>query len=102
MCTIRATRILFHTSAIYEFSASAFLPVLVLISRFTQQQYGLNHIPTVFVSTKSDLDLAQQRHEVQPDVYCRRLGLQVPVAVSIKDGQTADLFHAICSVALKP
>ena len=43
-----------------------------------------------------------QRHEVQPDVYCRRLGLQVPVAVSVKEGQTADVFHAICSIALNP
>ena len=25
-----------------------------------QQQYSLDHIPTLFVATKSDLDLAQQ------------------------------------------
>ena len=43
-----------------------------------------------------------QRHEVQPDVYCRRLSLQVPVAVSVKTGQIADVFHAICSVAMHP
>ncbi|KAF8158952.1 mitochondrial Rho 1 [Mycena galopus ATCC 62051] len=67
-----------------------------------RQQYSLDHIPTLFVATKSDLDLAQQRHEVQPDVYCRRLGLQVPVAVSVKTGQTADVFHAICATALNP
>ncbi|PCH40253.1 mitochondrial Rho 1 [Wolfiporia cocos MD-104 SS10] len=67
-----------------------------------RQQYSLDHIPTLFVATKSDLDLAQQRHEVQPDVYCRRLGLQVPVAVSVKTGQIADVFHTICSIAMKP
>ncbi|KAG9315796.1 EF hand associated-domain-containing protein [Chiua virens] len=67
-----------------------------------RQQYSLDHIPTLFVATKSDLDLAQQRHEVQPDVYCRRLGLQVPVAVSVKTGQTADVFHVMCSIAMKP
>ncbi|KAJ3715456.1 P-loop containing nucleoside triphosphate hydrolase protein [Lentinula raphanica] len=67
-----------------------------------RQQYSLDHIPTLFVATKSDLDLAQQRHEVQPDVYCRRLGLQVPVAVSVKTDQTADVFHAICSIAMNP
>ncbi|KAF8903139.1 P-loop containing nucleoside triphosphate hydrolase protein [Gymnopilus junonius] len=67
-----------------------------------RQQYSLDHIPTLFVATKSDLDLALQRHEVQPDVYCRRLGLQVPVAVSVKTGQTADVFHAICSIAMNP
>ncbi|KAG6918775.1 hypothetical protein DXG01_011966 [Tephrocybe rancida] len=67
-----------------------------------RQQYSLDHIPTLFVATKSDLDLALQRHEVQPDVYCRRLGLQVPVAVSVKAGQTADVFHAICQIAMNP
>jgi len=67
-----------------------------------RQQYNLDHIPTLFVATKSDLDLAQQRHEVQPDVYCRRLGLQVPVAVSIQTGQTADVFHVMCSIAMNP
>ncbi|KAK2465261.1 hypothetical protein APHAL10511_002615 [Amanita phalloides] len=67
-----------------------------------RQQYSLDHIPTLFVATKSDLDLALQRHEVQPDVYCRRLGLQVPVSVSVKTGQLADVFHVICSIAMKP
>ncbi|KAI0056103.1 mitochondrial Rho 1 [Artomyces pyxidatus] len=67
-----------------------------------RQQYNLDHIPTLFVATKSDLDLAQQRHEVQPDVYCRRLSLQVPVAVSVKTGQIADVFNAICSIAIHP
>ncbi|KAH0586262.1 ERMES complex Ca(2+)-binding regulatory GTPase gem1 [Termitomyces sp. 'cryptogamus'] len=67
-----------------------------------RQQYSLDHIPTLFVATKSDLDLALQRHEVQPDVYCRRLGLQVPVAVSVKTSQTADVFHAICDIAMNP
>lgn len=43
-----------------------------------------------------------KRHEVQPDVYCRRLNLRVPVAVSVKDGQMADLFHVICGIALRP
>lgn len=67
-----------------------------------RQQYSLDHIPTLFVATKSDLDLAHQRHEVQPDVYCRRLGLQVPVAVSVKTGELADLFQTICSIAIRP
>ena len=53
-----------------------------------QQQYSLDHIPALFVATKSDLDLAQQRHEVQPDVYCRRLGLSAPMAVSARSGQS--------------
>ncbi|KAH9924267.1 mitochondrial Rho 1 [Epithele typhae] len=67
-----------------------------------RQQYSLDHMPTLFVATKSDLDLALQRHEVQPDVYCRRLQLQVPIAVSVKTGQIADVFHAVCKVAMNP
>ncbi|KAK0504080.1 P-loop containing nucleoside triphosphate hydrolase protein [Armillaria luteobubalina] len=67
-----------------------------------RQQYSLDHIPTLFVATKSDLDLAQQRHEVQPDVYCRRLGLQVPVSVSVKTGQIADVYHAVCGIGMNP
>ncbi|KAI0036512.1 EF hand associated-domain-containing protein [Vararia minispora EC-137] len=67
-----------------------------------RQQYSLDHVPALFVATKSDLDLAQQRHEVQPDVYCRRLNLQVPVAVSVKTGQMADVFQTICSIAMRP
>ena len=39
---------------------------------------------------------------MQPDVYCRRLNLQVPVAVNVKTGQIADVFHAICGVAMHP
>ncbi|KAG8826742.1 ERMES complex Ca(2+)-binding regulatory GTPase gem1 [Serendipita sp. 401] len=67
-----------------------------------RQQYSLDHIPSLFVATKADLDLAQQRHEVQPDVYCRRLSLQVPVAVSVKTSQTADVFATICKIAMNP
>jgi mitochondrial Rho GTPase 1 len=78
------------------------LQVLHRLLILQQQQYSLDHIPTLFVATKSDLDLAQQRHEVQPDVYCRRLFLQVPVAVSVKTVQTADVFATICRVALNP
>lgn len=67
-----------------------------------QQQYSLDHIPAVFVATKSDLDLAQQRHEVQPDVYCRRLGLPAPMAVSARLGNPTNLWLAITRVALDP
>jgi len=67
-----------------------------------RQQYSLDHIPTLFVATKSDLDLAQQRHEVQPDVYCRRLSLQVPVAVSVKTSQMANVFNALCDISMHP
>lgn len=64
--------------------------------------HNLDNIPCIYVATKSDLDLAQQRHEVQPDVYCRRLNLNVPIAVSVKANETASLFQYICAVASKP
>ena len=67
-----------------------------------RQQYSLDHIPAIFVATKSDLDLAQQRHEVQPDVYCRRLGLSAPMAVSARLGPMPNLWVAILRVALNP
>ncbi|KAK4686292.1 phosphatidylglycerol phospholipase C, partial [Tremellales sp. Uapishka_1] len=67
-----------------------------------RQQYSLDHIPAIFVATKSDLDLAQQRHEVQPDVYCRRLGIPAPMAVSAKSGPMTNLWIAVTRVALNP
>ncbi|KAK4056464.1 ERMES complex Ca(2+)-binding regulatory GTPase gem1 [Microbotryomycetes sp. JL221] len=67
-----------------------------------RQQYKLDDIPSIFVATKSDLDLAQQRHQVQPDTYCRKLSLRVPVAVSVKRGQMAGLFDLITSIAIHP
>lgn len=67
-----------------------------------RQQYSLDHIPSIFVATKSDCDLAQQRHEVQPDVYCRRLGLPAPLAVSALSGPLPNLWVAITRVALSP
>ncbi|GAA6013466.1 hypothetical protein JCM10207_008859 [Rhodosporidiobolus poonsookiae] len=67
-----------------------------------RQQYKLDDIPSLFVATKSDLDLAQQRHEVQPDTYCRKLSLRVPLAVSVKRGELADLFHTVVRIAIHP
>lgn len=67
-----------------------------------RQQYNLDHIPSIFVATKFDLDLAQQRHEVQPDVYCRRLNLPAPLAVSAQSGTLPHLWVAITRVGLNP
>ena len=43
-----------------------------------------------------------QRHEVQPDTYCRKLSLRVPLAVSVKRGELADLYHTIVRIAQHP
>ncbi|KAN0064984.1 ERMES complex Ca(2+)-binding regulatory GTPase gem1 [Thecaphora frezii] len=76
------------------------------ISNLRQQYPLLQSMPSLFVATKADLDLAQQRHEVQPDAYCRKLGLKIPglgagpLNVSIRDGQVADLYGLICGIAV--
>ncbi|RUS16020.1 mitochondrial Rho GTPase [Endogone sp. FLAS-F59071] len=67
-----------------------------------RQKYDIDHLPSVFVATKSDSDLVQQRYEVQPDVYCRTLGLAVPLSLSVKEHQTADLYHILTGVAMNP
>jgi Ras family protein T1 len=59
-------------------------------------------LPVVFIATKSDLDLVAQRYPVQPDQYCRSLGLSVPISVSMKTGVTADLYNTLVSVCISP
>eukprot|EP00833_Pecoramyces_ruminatium_P011193 jgi/Orpsp1_1/1185225/evm.model.c7180000092851.2 len=65
-------------------------------------QYNLDEYPIIYVSTKCDSDLVQQRYEVQPDVYCRNLGLAVPICVSVKSNEMADLYSLIAGVAMNP
>ncbi len=64
-------------------------------------------LPCLFIATKADLDLAQQRHEVQPDVYCRtKLQLDIPglgagpLNVSAREEQLAELFQRIVGIAV--
>ncbi|KAI8059637.1 EF hand associated-domain-containing protein [Gongronella butleri] len=67
-----------------------------------REKYKLDHVPVVFVATKCELDLVTQRYEVQPDVYCRQLKLAVPLSVSVKEQQMADLYHILTGVAMNP
>ncbi|CAG8545799.1 2502_t:CDS:10, partial [Scutellospora calospora] len=67
-----------------------------------RKRHNLDDFPTVFVATKSDLDLVQQNHEVQPDVYCRSLGLAVPLCLSVKKQQTADLWNLMTGLSINP
>lgn len=62
----------------------------------------LTRIPGILVASKSDLDRVSQRYEVQPDVYCRQLGIPPPLFVSAKDGMLADLFPALVAAAMNP
>jgi len=65
-------------------------------------EYNLDEYPIIYVSTKNDSDLVQQRYEVQPDAYCRNLGLAVPICVSVKSNEMADLYSLIAGVAMNP
>ncbi|OUM64827.1 hypothetical protein PIROE2DRAFT_8287 [Piromyces sp. E2] len=67
-----------------------------------RSQYNLDEYPIIYVSTKCDSDLVQQRYEVQPDAYCRNLGLAVPICVSVKSNEMADLYSLITGVAMNP
>ncbi|ORX62339.1 mitochondrial Rho GTPase [Hesseltinella vesiculosa] len=67
-----------------------------------REKYKLDHVPVVFVATKCELDLVTQRYEMQPDVYCRQLKLAVPLSVSVREHQMADLYHILTGVAMNP
>ncbi|ORE09753.1 mitochondrial Rho GTPase [Rhizopus microsporus var. microsporus] len=67
-----------------------------------REKYKIDHIPTVFVATKCELDLVTQRYEVQPDTYCTKLDLAAPLSVSVKENQMADLYHILTGVAMNP
>ncbi|KAI9137023.1 EF hand associated-domain-containing protein [Paraphysoderma sedebokerense] len=66
------------------------------------KQYDPTHLPCVFVATKSDLDLVQQRYETPPDIFCRNLGLDKPIHICVKSGITADLYNVLTAVAMNP
>lgn len=80
------------------------------LSNLRQQFPSLASMPSLFVATKADLDLAQQRHEVQPDVYCAKLGLRIPglgsgagpISVSARMEEMADLYSVILAIASDP
>jgi len=46
--------------------------------------------------------ILSNKYEVQPDVYCRKLGLAVPICVSVKSNEMADLYNLIAGVAMNP
>ncbi|KAI9219711.1 mitochondrial Rho 1 [Blastocladiella britannica] len=60
------------------------------------------HIPCIILATKSDLDLVQQRYDHPPDVFCRNLGLDKPIHISVKHNVMANLFDVIASIAMNP
>ncbi|KAJ1919680.1 ERMES complex Ca(2+)-binding regulatory GTPase gem1 [Mycoemilia scoparia] len=67
-----------------------------------RKNYSLDHIPQIFVATKSDVDYAEQRSDLPPDVYCRELKVQAPIYISVKEGQLADIFSRITGIIRNP
>ncbi|KAG2182690.1 hypothetical protein INT44_005670 [Umbelopsis vinacea] len=67
-----------------------------------REKYKIDHVPSIYVATKCELDLVTQRYDIQPDVYCRNLDLAVPLSVSAKEQQMADLYHILTGVAMNP
>jgi Ras family protein T1 len=67
-----------------------------------REKFKLDHLPIVYIATKSDLDLVAQRHLVQPDQYCRSLGLSVPTSVSMKTNMNVDLFNMLIEICINP
>ncbi|KAL7747724.1 ERMES complex Ca(2+)-binding regulatory GTPase gem1 [Sorochytrium milnesiophthora] len=65
-------------------------------------RHQLGQVPCVFVATKSDLDLVPQRFESSPDIFCRNLGLDKPIHVSVKTNITADLYNVLTTIAMNP
>ncbi|CAJ0823007.1 13730_t:CDS:2 [Entrophospora sp. SA101] len=61
-----------------------------------------------FVYDSNDADsfsyiVELRRNEIQPDVYCRSLGLAPPINVSVKKHyQVADLWNLLAGVAINP
>ncbi|KAJ3408620.1 ERMES complex Ca(2+)-binding regulatory GTPase gem1 [Chytridiales sp. JEL 0842] len=67
-----------------------------------RNRFDVGNIPCIFVSTKSDQDLVPQRYELQPDAFCRNLGLLVPISVSVKENFTADIYNILVEIAMDP
>jgi Ras family protein T1 len=85
-----------------SFSYVAELWVCLHLTNQKKYEFESRGIPAVFCATKSDLDVEQQRYLVQPDAFCRQLGVPVPVSVSIKERGYGDIFQTLVGVALEP
>jgi len=56
----------------------------------------------VYISTKNDCTVVEQRYEEQPDKYCRNLGLSVPISTSLKTNTLSDVYNLIVGIAMNP
>ncbi|KAI9297831.1 hypothetical protein K502DRAFT_346761 [Neoconidiobolus thromboides FSU 785] len=74
---------------------NSFLTILHL-----REQYQLDHIPYVIVATKSDLETVRQRIDDQPEEYCKKNEIAMPVKISVKNGDLDRLFNLFASVAM--
>ena len=59
-------------------------------------------MPGIVISTKSDLPRTTQKGPLQPDVFCARESLPLPIGISTKSNVNGDLFQRILLEAIKP
>ena len=62
----------------------------------------LQSYPCVFIANKADLDIVQQRTELQPDMFTKQYGLDKPLHISITENNLADVFYVLIAIALQP
>jgi len=78
----------------------SFAYVATLATKYRQE---ISSIPCCFVANKSDLDLVEQKYDVQPEEFCKQLGIVAPISYSSKQTQyIADLHSLIATFALNP
>jgi len=51
--------------------------------------------PSFFVATKNDLNAEEEMPNPPPSTFCRRLGLEKPVRVSILSGETNEVYSKL-------
>ncbi|KAF2670335.1 mitochondrial Rho GTPase 1 [Microthyrium microscopicum] len=63
---------------------------------------ALEGLPSIFVALKADQDKAMQRYEMQPDEYCTKSGLAVPLHVSVTWKSIQEVFTHLAEYASFP
>eukprot|EP01135_Chromosphaera_perkinsii_P008697 Nk52_evm30s1444 gene=Nk52_evmTU30s1444 len=59
-------------------------------------------MPCLFIATKNDLPVCEQKFSHQPEEFCKELDLPAPASVSVKTGNMSDLFSSISNIAMNP
>ncbi|CAO1622591.1 unnamed protein product [Sympodiomycopsis kandeliae] len=70
----------------------------------TSRSHTLLNLPSLFIGNKVDEEIAQQRHQVQPDIYCKKLEIEKfsPFLISVYENNLQDLYNIIVQIASNP